>query len=243
MPTNKHLNDHTPTTHARSSQPDLRQYRAMHQAIRTSNERLVAGLVDLRRSARHPATPALQRWFAGYADELRSHHRIEDTIFFPALAARVPSYVDYSAAIDTDHHRLDRLVDQISDSLKRLATATMPWENDHSVAVMRAVELRDLMTAHLDVEDREILPMFERHFDAREYAAMDVRARRSVSMKHAMFFAPWFMSSVDADVGAVLLDGAPLPLKVIHRLTRRSYQRLVESGLGVGAAHLVVEPR
>jgi hypothetical protein len=215
--------------------PDLRQYRAMHSAIRTSNERLVVGLTDLRRSARHPAAIALQKWFRGYREELRGHHRIEDTIFFPALAARIPSYADYSPTLDADHHRLDELVDLVSESLEALASAGSTWDHDHAIAVARAVELRDLMAEHLDFEDREILPMFERHFSTEEYAALDAQARRTVSMKHAVFFVPWFMTSVDASVAAAALADAPIPLKVIHRLTRRSYRRLVAEAFGTAA--------
>lgn len=228
---------------ATTARPDLRQYRAIHQAIRTSNERFVAALVDLRRSARHPASPALQRWFAGYAEELRSHHRIEDTIFFPALAARVPSYVDYADAVDADHHRLDEVVDQITTALDRLASTTKPWDEVHSAAVTCAVQLRDLMAAHLDMEDREILPMFERHFSAEEYTAMDVQARGSISLRHAMFFVPWFAHSVGPEVAAGFIGEAPPPLKVVHRLTRRRYQRRIEEAFGSYAAHLVVTPR
>jgi iron-sulfur cluster repair protein YtfE (RIC family) len=95
----------------------------MHSGIRTSNERLVVGLTDLRRSARHPSAIALQKWFRDYREELRGHHRIEDTIFFPALAARIPSYADYSPTLDTDHHRLDELVDLVSESVEALAAA------------------------------------------------------------------------------------------------------------------------
>jgi hypothetical protein len=77
--------------------------------------------------------------------------------------------------------------------------------------------------------------MFERHFSADEYAALDQQARRTVSMKHALFFVPWFMSSVDPQVAAASLADAPLPLKVVHRLTRRSHRRLLVEAFGPGA--------
>ena len=76
--------------------------------------------------------------------------------------------------------------------------------------------------------------MFERHFEAPEYEAMDVRARRSVSMKHAMFFVPWFMTSARPDDAAALMRKAPPPLKAIDRITRRRYARLMKRSLGVG---------
>ena len=240
MPTDNHPHPAAAATPALApvdcTRPDLRQYRAMHSAIRASNERFVAALIDLRRSARHPAAPALQRWFTGYGQELRGHHRIEDTIFFPALAARVPAYPDYAPTLDIDHHRLDELVDLIAESLGTLASATSPWDADHDAAVAHAVELRDLMSEHLEFEDREILPLFERHFSAEEYAALDDQARRSVSLQHALFFVPWFMSSVEPDVAATALAEAPLPLKVIHRLTRRSHRRLVTEAFGTSGS-------
>ncbi len=242
MPREQPTTASAPTADSQLNRPDLQQYRAMHHAIRTSNQRLVSALADLQRNPRQSAIPALQRWVAGYCQELRNHHQIEDTIFFPALAARVPSYADYAKVLDDDHHQLETLVEQIDVTVEQLTGATEPQEQQLATALMRAVELRDLMSAHLDVEDREILPMFERHFEAPEYEAMDVRARRSVSMKHAMFFVPWFMTSARPDDAAALMRKAPPPLKAIDRITRRRYARLVERGLG-RSAHLEADWR
>lgn len=63
--------------------PDVTACLAIHQAMRISNQMLVDAFAGASRF--DPArVEALQRWFEGYAAELRTHHRIEDDVIFPA---------------------------------------------------------------------------------------------------------------------------------------------------------------
>jgi hypothetical protein len=217
-------------------EPDLRSYRAIHEALRSANEQLVVGLRSLPEA---PATrvPALRRWFAGYRAELRTHHELEDEVFFPALAERVPSFERYAAELDRDHHRLDELIQLVQAALDHAASGGL--EGDAPAAVdgtAHAIELRDLMAAHLDVEDDEILPMFERHFTADEYEVLDRRALESVSLRQAMFTVPWFMATAAPEEAAHTFADAPLAMKVVHALTRRRYARLAVQAFGPDGA-------
>lgn len=204
---------------------DLSRYRGAHDAMRRSNELLVAGLVE-RPTARRAG--ALARWFAGYADELRAHHSVEDDTVFPALDDRVAAYAPHHHTISADHHRVDELLEQIGDGLSRLATGTDARPDDaHAAALSGAVELCDLLAGHLDLEDLDILPLIERHFSYEEYAEIDEEAIKRLSLRQLRFTVPWFMAMLPEDVAAAGLADAPLALRVIWRLSRRSYARLV----------------
>jgi hemerythrin-like domain-containing protein len=217
--------------------PDLTMYRALHQAMRVANDQLVAALG----ADRPPSTErlaALARWFEGYSEELRTHHHIEDDICFPALAERVPAYADYASTLADDHDRLDRVIDGLRAALGRLACGRGEIRGEATIvseAVALAVELRDLLTAHLAFEDADVLPLFERHFSVAEYAVLDKAAVKAMSPRQAMFTVPWFMATVDPAIARKTLDEAPLPLKVIHRLTRRRYARLVSTAFGAAS--------
>ncbi len=230
----------TPTTHPGSASvtgptPDLTSYRAIHQALRDSTGRLAAAIGEAPESDRHRGR-ALARWFHGLSGELQAHHRIEDTIFFPALAARVPSYADYAATLDADHHRLDELIDLIRVDLDRMADDPSDANRGRADATAHAAELHLLMVDHLAFEDADVLPMFERHFSADEYDALDRQAIKAVTLRQALFTVPWFMATTSPDMATHTLETAPLPLRIVERLTRGRYARLTAAAFGTSAA-------
>jgi hemerythrin-like domain-containing protein len=216
--------------------PDLSTYLAIHQAMRVSNEKIVDALATLGEFDRSRAA-ALARWFKGYGLELRHHHHVEDDYFFPALAARVPAYAEYSATLADDHEHLHDLIDRLQGALDRLATAPagMDAGGRRGEATVLAVELRDLLRDHLDFEDRDVLPLFERHFSAEEYAALDEKAVKSITPRQAFFTLPWFMATVDPETAADALATAPLPFKLLWRVSRVRYARMTATAFGVGS--------
>jgi hemerythrin-like domain-containing protein len=222
------------TVPLRSNAPDTSGYRAIHEAMRAANQQLLDGLAnaDVRDPER---AAAIARWFRGYSDELRTHHHIEDEIFFPRLLARVPEYAVYSDALAGDHHQLDELIDALRDALGRWADSTD--ESPATRAMLAevtdlAIELRDFLTEHLAIEDADVLPMFEQHFDADEYAELEKQAGRAITLRQALFTAPWYMATADAETAARTLREAPFALKVVYALTRRGYARLVSTAFG-----------
>ncbi len=217
--------------------PDVTAYLAVHQAMRTSNEQLVTALVralhyDPRRIG------ALRRWFAGYAAELRTHHRIEDDIIFPALAERSARFGQLAPALDADHHRLDELIDALDDVLTRWAAchdmrATGTYRED---AIFYAVELRDLLATHLGIEDAEVIPEIQRQFTAAEYAEFDKAAAKAITLKHAFWTVPWIVATFDPATVEQLWAEAPAMLKLVHRLSHRSYARLTAAAFSPAAS-------
>ena len=208
--------------------PDLTLYYALHDAMRVSSARLheAVQVADRRRS------PALSRWFAGFVGELRGHHRVEDQVFFPALADRVPTFDEHGAELDADHHRMDELLDDLGATLRRVAES-LDWAPDRETAVRLAGELRDLLDVHLAHEDDDVVPLFGRHFTVEEYDGLHERAEKiAFDAKQAFWTVPWLLANVDRETGDRLIAEAPLPLRIVWRLGRRRYARLESEALG-----------
>ncbi len=221
----------TSTHHAPSTTtPDLTGYRDLHRALLVSAERLTEQLArpyhDLGQRR------ALERWFVGYRGELLHHHHVEDHVFFPALAQRVPSYQEYATTLDNDHAELDALIDRLGSALHDAALDDEPVEERRVVALSAAIGLRDHLAEHLAFENEDILPMFERHLTVAEYDELERRALKGVGLKQAWFTVPWYMSTVEPHTARTTWATAPLAMKVIHLLSRRSHERLDHAAFG-----------
>jgi Hemerythrin HHE cation binding domain len=222
-----------------STTPDLTFYRLVHNSMRTSGRQLHAALTGLREGDREQVR-ALSWWFDGFSGELLTHHRVEDQVFFPALAARVPTYVDRCAGeVAIEHHELDLLIEQISVALRELA-AGRPWTGALSETVADAAALCDLLDRHLDFEDADILPLFESYFGADEYEELEDRVIATTNKKQLLFTVPWFVSNIDDDERAPLLATFPAPMRILWRLTRRGYARRTSAAFGSPVAAAVV---
>lgn len=207
--------------------PDLTFYRVVHRAIRQGTTALAENAaavetIDPDRRA------AFARYWKGYAGEVLHHHSVEDDIFFPALVERVPVAAELIHRTDEDHAHLDELMAAIEASVREVrAGRTAPQ------LVALTGELDRHMADHLDFEDRDILPLFERHFAAEEYDALDAAAVKSAGLgPQTAFSVPMIVGAMTAEERAAILPDAPLPLRVLHRMTRRSHERLVARAFG-----------
>jgi hemerythrin-like domain-containing protein len=206
---------------------DVRDYLAIHGVIRRATQaltRATAGdvVLDARRAN------ALRAYWEGFAAELHMHHTVEDTIFFPALIERDPSVSGQIARIDADHTDLDRLIAIGHDAFEMLGAG-----GDTASAHAVMVRLDALMTEHLDFEDRDLVPRFAELFDQEEYEALHQRAiRQPTTRKQLAFVVPFMATWMDAEAWQRLWATAPLPLRLMYRLTRRGHARLARAAFG-----------
>jgi hemerythrin-like domain-containing protein len=206
---------------------DLTTYRAVHHALREAAGRMAAASGTLRRSDWR-RIDAFARYWKGYAGEVLAHHTIEDDTFFPALADRSPVAADLIARTDADHHHLDELMAAID-----AAVATMVRGEGPGLLPDLLGQLAVHMDEHLEFEDADVLPLFERHFSGEEYAALEEVAMKSLGVGvQAAYTVPFLMYWTEPAAAAEMLAAAPLPLRVLHRLTRRRHARLTATTLG-----------
>ncbi len=201
--------------------PDLSNYYLIHEAMRTGSARLAAAIADLDPADRHRAR--LLAWMCkGVAAELHAHHTIEDDLFFPALAERVPSFLDIEAALAEQHVRLDVVTGVLRAAIDDVSRGRAV-DTNLEIARDRSAELAELLFDHLGTEDDDVLPLFARHFSAEEYHELDRQAIKRTGIRKMLFTVPWAVTTVDpADAQRLLAEG-PGVIRAIWRLTRRSY--------------------
>ncbi|CAN5643626.1 hypothetical protein BH10ACT3_BH10ACT3_05260 [soil metagenome] len=233
--------DHRPagTRHDSDGEPhdtpaapaDVSSYYLIHRALRDSAARFALAIRGAEPGTDRTRTKALQRWYHGYHAELHMHHTVEDHIFFPALADRVPVMATHADRLDIEHDQIVAAMDRTLAAVDQLAA--MPVDDTtHAEAVSAADQLNALLEAHLAYEDADIVPLFVRHFTADEYATLDSGAKKSGSLKTMAFTVPFVAAAGTPEELKMMLDGAPGILRVLLVATRGRYRKLVTAALG-----------
>ena len=207
--------------------PDLTMYRLVHHGLRRGAHRLAAGAAQLDIGDRRQVKAFASYW-DGFAGELTAHHKVEDDFFFPALIERVAVAEHALAGIEGDHDELDRLIAKTADEVEHVVGG------GGTITLCRLLEeLDEHLDRHLGIEDDDILPLFERHFSAEEYAELDEAAIKSLGVgSQALFTVPFIAEMATPPQLMKMLIEAPLPMRVVYRLGRRRYARMVTRAFG-----------
>jgi hemerythrin HHE cation binding domain-containing protein len=218
------------------NQPDLTFYFAIHQAQRNALGRYLRAVSTLADAERSTRGKALARWAKGFRLELDEHHYVEDMFFFPSLRSRVPTAVTLVGGLESDHRHLDELLARWPAVAGALAEPGAPFAAAKRDAVALAQELHDFVHGHLDIEDQDVLPLFWRHYSAEEYDQVFAQA-----VKKGKKAGMWFVAPFSVDCFAVgperdaFLASVPWVLRVLHRLVRPRYDRLLTAAFGAPA--------
>jgi hemerythrin-like domain-containing protein len=209
-----------------NSTPDLTHFYAIHRKMRIDTRLFARAIetatVDDRRGRLRP----LARWARGFAHELDEHHFVEDEFFFPELCERIPSAATILGELDADHRVVDDILGRWARVTRALTTSDVPFPGAKEEALDLAVTLRDLLQRHLDIEDHDILPLYTRHYSAADFDVVYQRAVKNGKKAGLSFVVPWNVLCLEPESRQELIDPAPIPLKVIWRLTRGRFERL-----------------
>lgn len=214
-------------------QPDLSFYFAIHRAQRVAIDRYRHAVATLDEGDRTTRGRALRRWATGFALELEEHHFVEDRFFFPSLRARVASAGATIDALEGDHRRLDEILGRWPGAARALADPAVPFATARRDASALATELVELLAVHLDIEDQDVLPLFWRHYSVAEYDAVVLQAVKGGKKAGLWFVAPFTVDCYpEGPARDAFLASVPGILRLLHRLVRPRYDRLVLAALG-----------
>jgi iron-sulfur cluster repair protein YtfE (RIC family) len=177
-----------------------------------------------------PRAQALEEQLGLVLRAQHEQHTGEDTLLWPLLLKRAPESAPVLAEMEAEHDELDPLITAAGDTDRSL--------KDRADALRRLSERLD---AHLDREEREALPLIERHVPADEYEALDKIMIKRLG-KDLPMFAGAVMWHATPEEREQVLSSTPRILGVLWRLSwRRKYARRVARVYGrpVSAAETV----
>ncbi|MCU1356241.1 MAG: Hemerythrin cation binding domain protein [Acidimicrobiales bacterium] len=209
--------------------PDLTPYFAIHRKQLVDTRRYARAVEQATEHERSDRLRSLARWAAGFAHELDEHHTVEDAIFFPDVRSRVPSAAAVLDGLEEDHVVVEDLLGRWTQVAADLADAKVPFAPAKAAALAVATGLRDLLDQHLEVEDRDLLPLFWRHYTASEYDALHDQAVKGGNKQGLAFTIPWYMAAQDAEHQAMIAARSPLPVRVLWYATRGRFARLEQA--------------
>lgn len=135
-------------------------FRTMMAQMRSDAQARLDSRIEARDYAQR-----LQRLGSRFLGELVGHHQIEDTAYFPLLAAREPRIARGFDLLDADHHALHALIDGFTDGanalLRKVADSAQREELGRFGQVL--AQFDTLLGQHLADEEDLVLPVVLKH--------------------------------------------------------------------------------
>ena len=155
---------------------------------------------------------------------LEAHHVSEDEFLWPRLAARTAGQAETIARMEQQHHRLEELVTQVTGALDGLAAD--PRQPLCEQVADQLTELGAVLTAHMDEEENTILPLAADCLTVAEWEELGEISLAKIEKRQLLRAFSALMAVATPDEQRTLLAKAPLPARVLWRLTgRRSHTR------------------
>ncbi len=156
---------------------------------------------------------------------LHHHHGGEDRLLWPVLLERIAGeHCPLVLLMEAHHEAISAQLDVVEE-LRALfgAMATAEHRDDLAAACDR---LHQLLDEHLTAEEQRILPLAAQHLSETEWATMGEEGLGTLPKDKVPLALGMMMYEGDPEVIAIMLAGAPKPIRLIGPvLGRRAFRR------------------
>ncbi|MFG2622617.1 hemerythrin domain-containing protein [Streptomyces sp. NPDC048507] len=186
--------------------PGTHEMVVVHRALRRE-ARLLVELVAAVAPGDTARARVLADHFRGYRLGLHRHHRGEDEVLWPLLLARVDLEADLVLRMEAQHERVAATLAAAGRALPAWEGTAGEAERDTLVAVL--AEHRAVLLAHVDEEERALLPLAARHVTAYEWAALGEHFMTSTPQSELPLLLGMVLEDADRSERAALLAVLP----------------------------------
>jgi hemerythrin-like domain-containing protein len=204
----------------------LSGYLFIHKAMRQDALKLEAATERLPEMT-PDQTQNLAKWFDFFWEMVETHHVIEDADMFPQIAGRDATFQPDSAQLTQDHRELHDLVVEIQRRLRAFPTQTGQERVSSAYWCKKmATDFRHNLNDHLDREEAAVVPSIAGNFSPKEQRKMEQETLKKMPKQHLSLLVPWIFSALSEAEIKIALSDAPLPIRVMYRLSwRRKYEK------------------
>jgi hypothetical protein len=179
---------------------DLIGFVLTHSMLRNELPRLAAALAGGPMTCEEEAV--VEDHLRLVTDHLLRHHQEEDEFHWPLLASRAPGAARLLALLETEHIEMDPLVDRVRNR---------DLTRDERAAAM--TRLSELVLAHLEEEDRSVVPLLAVHITGEEQLGSMARSRAKIPPTDELRVLAMMLAAADEGERSRML--APLPDHVV----------------------------
>lgn len=207
-----------PTVH-----PYTREMAMIHQVFRRES-RLLAELVqDVRPSDTARARVLAEHW-RQYTVGLHAHHTGEDEMLWPVLLPHLDLDAEQVLAMEAQHRELTEGMDEVQVLMDRWQARALSADRDELAEALRRHHRQ--LCAHLDEEEREVMPLVALHVGEEDWRAVGERGLAETPRDRMMIALGAILEDCPPEERREFLARLPVPARVVWKLLgQRQYRR------------------
>jgi hypothetical protein len=203
----------------------------VRRAILASARELDAALAAVSATDRR-RQKALDRWFSGFAAQVRNHHDLMDTLVVPTLAARGALDDRALDVIADDHSYVDELLSDLGDALGVLSFGLGSERFWIGKASDLAGALAHVLAGQFEREERTLTPLVARCLSSEERTVVATETLRAVATGPVRFSLAWLFAHVTEEERTAISPHVPASSRLVWRTRRNAYERSSVAALG-----------
>ncbi|MET8584215.1 hemerythrin domain-containing protein [Streptomyces collinus] len=215
----------TSNTSPSTAHPYIREMAMIHRVFRRES-RLLAELVqDVPASDTVRAEVLAEHW-REYTVGLHAHHTGEDEVLWPALLPHLDLDAEQVLAMEAQHHDLTSGLEEVQVLMDRWRARALVADRDELAEALRRHHRQ--LSAHLDEEEREVMPLVARHVNETEWRAVGERGLAETPRNRLMVALGAILEDCPTDERREFLARMPLAARAMWKLVgQRQYRREV----------------
>lgn len=143
---------------------------------------------------------------------LEMHHTGEDIVLWPLLLERAAPSTGLVETMQVQHHGIDVYAEAITPALAEWEIAPTKVAGEHLASLFE--HFTAALLEHLDLEEREILPLASRHVTAAEWNQMGAHGKDAMTPSQLPIMFGLVLQDADAGERAKMLGNLPLPIRL-----------------------------
>lgn len=213
------------TTTSTTSVPDVHEMVVVHRVFR----REFAALPDLIRAVGDGArgrAAIVAEHLRLLLDGLHLHHTGEDVVLWPLLLTRAAPSTRFVETMQDQHEAVEECVAGIEDALVAWRDDPTGQARERLAGLVEA--LHRTLVEHLDLEEREILPLIVRHVTVAEWRSVGEHGKDAMTARQLPLMFGSILEDADPDERRKMLATLPLPVRwLMATLGVRQYRRYI----------------
>ncbi|MFJ3205186.1 hemerythrin domain-containing protein [Streptomyces sp. NPDC086989] len=203
--------------------PYTREMAMIHQVFRRES-RLLAELVQDVKPADTDRSRILAEHWRQYSIGLHAHHTGEDEMLWPVLLPHLDLDAEQVLAMEAQHRELDEGIAEVQRLMDRWQAQALAEDRDELADALRRHHRQ--LCAHLDEEEREVMPLVALHVNEEQWHAVGERGLAETPRNRLMIALGAILEDTSLQERAEFMARLPLPARVLWRLLgQRQYRR------------------